>query len=298
MAKDLTLGLAHMQETQQMMHLDFKSPNCLINEHGIVQITDFGNAVDGTSGRFEDAKLPDNPVWVSPESLKARNILETKAPDEDKKTRDAMKIESDLKLIFPTTNNKNDVARLLRSVITTPEQIAEENRKAGLVKQRDNTQITSKSDTWSFGMVVMDLFRGTGKGFDSGAAFMSETENKIVKFADMPELYNEALEDAAPDGSLPLGSLMNKTGNAGVDQFVNALLSPDPDLRPKLSDAARLPIFSGPGVGSTAVRDLIVAIANGDAAQIDLAKIALGLVLNPQPLPPIPPNQPQVQTVG
>jgi hypothetical protein len=87
------------------------------------------------------------------------------------------------------------------------------------------------------------------------------------------------------------------TGNIpGVNGLINGLLHPDSAQRPTFTQALQNPIFTCPGVGSKAARDLLIAINSGDQAEIDLAKAALDrTALPPQrPLPPPPGQQPGV----
>ncbi|MEJ1157310.1 protein kinase domain-containing protein [Prosthecomicrobium sp. N25] len=285
--QDMAAGLAHLQDAQGMAHLDFKSPNCLIDEEGRVKVADFGNAEAGAGIVAETAQLPANPAWLAPEVIIAKGKLAAITEDARKvQTNETKYVESNLKALFPTAS-KSDITALGRDIM----KARSAELSAGAKAQREGIDtLDARADTFSLGQAAMDLFRGTYFGKET--SFMSEVENDLAAFGKNP--FNRAVDKPDMYGNLPSGALMKSTGDDDVDAFLNSLLDPVPSARPQLSTAIGDPIFTRPGVGSDAARGLLLAIIGGDAGAIDTAKGVLDNTVHAPPDRPLPPTPDQV----
>ena len=274
--KDMAQGLSHIQETQGMIHLDFKSPNCLIGTDGTLKVADFGTSQEGDEFQLVASKVPDNPAWLSPELVLAKNDQSSIIDFEKPVLKQvAQSIDGQIRSLFPQATAKQ-VKFLKQNILLPHTKTAVEDLRVG------NT-----SDTWALGMAASDLFTGTYFGHHN--QFMSQTESQLKDFASNPN--NVAVAPLGPNNQLPQGALIASTGNLAIDGVLNRLLDPNPDNRPDISVALQDRVFATAGVGSPEVRALILAVASGDANRIDQAKAALDLLLNPMPPLPIMPQQ-------
>jgi serine/threonine protein kinase len=292
MLKDMAEGMRHIQETQGMIHFDFKPPNCLIDGDGNVKIADFGTTVEGEDIAFIEASLIDNPSWQAPELLHAKDKVSGLEGLKDKTVKQSGKlIVERLKDTFPDATPKeiNVMAQSLLRPVT-------ENLKSEI-------KVTNKIDSWSLGISGINIF--TGNDFLPEAGFMTEIINAVKDFG--TDRQNVALGTVGENGKLPDNVFAEETGFTGVDSFINSMLSPNPEDRPSLTEALENPVFIYPGVGSKAARDLLLALQSNDTTKIDTAKNALEHIIRPlpppppqssQPIPPPPPltNRPLPQT--
>lgn len=281
--QDLAEGMAHVQDTNGVIDLDFKSPNAMIGENGIGKVIDLGAARRGNTVTLQDVPLPDNPLWLAPEILKGKNDISDLAKPMGvlKKVEDWT--TSVVQGMFPKL--KSGKAMSIGGNILAPDTVREGSRVKG---QQSALQVNGAVNVWALGMVAADLFAGDMWG--SQYRFMSDAQDAIVDFGKNPN--NVAIAPKLPDGSLPPTALRESTGNPTVDGFLNQMLAPVPGNRPTLTQVTNHQIFQGRGIGGQEARDLIVALKSGDPTRIDLAKANLDRVVNPPPPNRMPPQTP------
>ncbi|MBT9292765.1 protein kinase domain-containing protein [Prosthecodimorpha staleyi] len=282
LVQDLAEGMAHVQDTNGVIDLDFKSPNAMIGENGVGKVIDLGAARRGNTVTLNEVDMPDNPMWLAPEILKGKNEL-----GELEKPMGLLKKVEDwtssvVHGMFPKL--QKGTAMSIGGNILSPDTARESARIKG---EKSNLQVGGAVNVWALGMVAADLF--SGEMWGSQYSFMSDAQDALADFGKNPN--NVAVAQKLPDGTLPPGALRESSGNPSVDTFLNQLLAPVPGTRPTLTQVTNHQIFQGRGIGSQEARDLIVALKSGDPTQIDLAKANLDRVVNPPP-----PNRPLPQT--
>lgn len=279
--KDMVEGLHHIQDTREGMHLDLKTPNVLIGPGGEAKISDFGLSTEGTEINIEGYTPPDNPTWLAPEVIHAKRNVDAlrglTAPKLDNVTKQVNRQLEDVIFLHPEPEgaSNNDLVKIRR-----------ENKQAlkiltGSILQpviRQNVEgigITNKSDTWALGIMGVDLWSGQQQFLDF--AWNADVEGKLVAFRS--DRNNVAIGYQLDSRGNPVGTgepLFESTGHVQVDSLLNDLLRPDPDDRPDLQTVLNNPLFSQPGVGSSEVRALILALKEGDPDKIDGAFMQLG----------------------
>lgn len=236
--KDMAAGLAHIQVTRGMTHLDVKAANAFIDGAGHVKIGDFGLAQAGTARKLDKNPIG-NPTWVAPEIIKVgltRNeILDARSTSAWNARQAAL-------------NDLRKAGYSAADIQAADDKYALKDRiylsdfgkhlSLGVV-------IDSKADTWSFGV---DLYRNlTGSfPFDEGSPL--KTEKAIAAFA-----QGNGRIQLPPNLDLGLGP----QAMADLNQLLGSLLHPDPQARPTMDQVLRHPAFQIPGVGSQAARDTV-----------------------------------------
>jgi serine/threonine protein kinase len=287
--RDMAQGLDHIQNEQQSMHLDLKTPNVLIGDDGRPKISDFGLVKEGTHAPMRDGELPDNPIWTAPElgtgvhDLKAmQQAMQEIGTGRDKRgpmawtptdkstslKQRGMEVQGEVRNVLPNVEERT--IRNLTTNILQPDHS----------KLRSEVEITGKFDTWALGIMALDVWTGTEQF--RGKEYFSEDDEK-PQF--LPARVRDRLNEFGSDpnnraigyefGQVNEPLFLNTTGNGQLDSLVNRLLDPTPEKRPEMNEVINDPVFDQPGVQSEEVYALIRAISEGDPDKIDEAKRAL-----------------------
>lgn len=146
-------------------------------------------------------------------------------------------------------------------------------RLDGVAGNAPDTMVDSMNyDTWAAGIALLQLFTD-GKVFD--AKFAYRVQNHLEAWA---VTGGNAVGPGSDLGLAPDGSGKElTTGIDALDDLLNVMLHKNPDTRANLNFAASRDVFTGPGVGSTEARNLLLALTKGEG--IDAAKLALDATL-------------------
>jgi serine/threonine protein kinase len=290
--KDMAQGLDHIQNEQQSMHLDLKTPNVLIGDDGRPKISDFGLVREGTHAPVGDGELPDNPTWTAPElgagvhDIKAmrqamketetgrqvRGLLAWTPTDKSTELKQrGIELQGEVRRALPKVGDQT--IRNLTTNILQPDHS----------KLRSEVEITGKFDTWALGIMALDVWTGTeqfrGKEYfsedDEKPQFLpARVRDRLNEFGSDPN--NRAIGYSLDENGNQINQpLFESTGSLQLDDLVNRLLDPTPERRPETNEVINDPIFNKPGVQSEEVYALIRAISEGDPDKIDEAKRAL-----------------------
>lgn len=255
-----------VQESLKIINGDVKSPNMLLTADGDIRLADFGTVQQTDSFVPVNSSEVANPLWSSPEFIKAKREDKEITSHADKRLAETSELTG--KMLDETFGLRADGKRMaatktLLAGIFKPEtdKLQQEN-KAG-----------SKVDSWSLGIVLHDLVYGRQIDDDP---FFSGSEKKIEAFGRDPN--NVAV---GPGGYFESTSC----GDPQVDDLINKLLHPDPDQRLSPSDALEHPAMSRIGIGGPDSKALLKALQTGDKAGLKDASDKL------TPKPTVTPTQ-------
>ncbi len=267
--KDVASGLDHMEKAKtdpnaeegQSVHGDLKPPNVFVQTGGVAKIGDFGTTQSG--GTYVPTRSSEvaNPRWLSPEVIvlkdKARDLgkNDTFLPDPEKNNLEG--IRTNLTTAFEGKNiAKKDMDKLFNAVSTPVRDEA-----------IDQLGTTATSDVWALGVIGFNLVFGRNP---SESNFSSDIEGELLAFSQNP--FNQAITTVGDNDQVLMGSFAAySSGNTEVDEFLNLLLSPNPQDRPSPEDILQHPVLNTPNIGSQSTRNLFDAIQSGDSGQIRLA---------------------------
>ncbi|WP_378941104.1 protein kinase [Mesorhizobium sp. ANAO-SY3R2] len=252
MIKDMALGLQQLAD-QNMLHLDFKAPNCFVGSDGTVKIADFGTGKVSGKAHLHDVDGNLNAYFLSPEIHAARHVLE------NIETEETTKAKATLKEHLPQA--KAGTLNVLSTSVMAP-------TRDGLEAVKEFPFIGRSADVWGLGTAALEMF--TGKLPGEISTFQSDAGNLLASFATRG---GEPLADRADDKGIPLnGAIGVKTGHREIDSLLTDLLRADPKERAKPRDVLDSQALKAPGVGSAEAKALIAAIGSGDPQRIDDAK--------------------------
>ena len=277
MIKDMATGVQQLHDTG-VTHFDFKSPNCLIDQHGTVKVADFGGSYVGSASPRSLQIDIDAAGWKAPELSQARSFTDKLTQE---KNLGLGKFEPSAIEEFQAAAKK-DVITHLKLVFPGQAESAYEGTAANLMSNRDAniaddlvkmSRIDSSVDVWGLGTSALDLFSKTGVNPDQKRD--SIVEDDVRDWSENG--LNRALGGRDASGALPSDVLAQSTGHGGIDDLINGLLLPDPDKRAAFftDDFKGHPAMQLPGVGSPEARALVAAIASKDATVIASARSAL-----------------------
>ncbi|TDU70726.1 serine/threonine protein kinase [Prosthecobacter fusiformis] len=241
--QDVIKGLHHLQEQVGMVHVDLKMQNFFIQNDGVAQIGDFGISQTSLDSTVEDTKL-------DADYNKAPEIL---IQGGRQKTREG-------------------------AIVNTPENkpFREAEVSENLIK------LNEKVDVFALGTAVYELF--------SGQSFLGDLAGGHDWYREYMALREYGLDPSRTVSTLGTdgkGNVMGTDGKSNVmgtgatalDRVLNAMLSPDPEKRPSMSELMNYSLFKQTGVGEVGVRDLIKLLTTPGVDPQDLkqANANLGL---------------------
>ena len=253
--QDMIKGMKHVQEDSHVIHMDIKPLNFMIGSNGVGKVADFGTAQTGSLYQMKLAPPIDNNRWQSPEIIHANRkieiINEFKIPE---------KIGGLIENTFPKLKeNIPEMQKAWKKLISTDIKLEFKDQVDEL---KEGIQLENKVDTWALGVSAYNLFFGNANPFESTQQF--EFQNKPI--------IDKAITDFQKNPNSKLigdGDRMTSTGDSDVDDFINLLAHPDPEKRPPLGDLVEHNIFHAEiGVGSSQARQVIEALARGDAQKV------------------------------
>jgi serine/threonine protein kinase len=260
MLQDMVEGMQHMQESRGMTHLDLKDPNIFIGADGRCKIGDFGTAEIGVTRRItKDSGMPDNRLWLAPELIignnnagDARDAIRNWAKGERESADKALEGLSPGEIKAGKQKNREEMDR----------KIEEYSKRVGF-------NVSNKIDTWSLGVTAHRMFLGT---FPFDDRFMSVVENMLTDFANDPT--NLLRAQGQDDQGAKTG-----TGVTSLDRLLNAMMNPNPALRPSMTDLMESSLFKQPGLGQSELRQLLIEITkdNPDPAKLKQLNETIGV---------------------
>jgi serine/threonine protein kinase len=263
MIQDMALGLQHLAD-QNVLHLDFKAPNCFVGEDGTIKVADFGGSKNSRYADTADMAPVRNPYWLAPEVVAGRQDIEIVTALGNPELQEARnQAKATIKDLLP--NATDDTLIKLSRTVVQPK--ADEWAAVGDSLSRIRF-LDGAADVWGLGSSALEMF--TGK-LAAERVFKSDTEALLGKFAGSGEL---PLIDQRAIG-VHRGVVGLKTGDGGIDALLTGLLQSKPEARSKPVDVLASQVFDRPGVGSTEAKALLVAIKSGNDDKIRNALDAL-----------------------
>ena len=238
-----------------LVHYDFKGPNCLLDPEGHVKIADFGLSLKRSGRiRFDETKAIDNAFYKAPEiaTLEAeRRAIRDKPlnPDEMQGTHEGVR------RLFPSLDDS--VIDLLT------ENVLKEGKDTGDRKNADLLTLDQKVDAWGLGASALELFTGT-------LPFQHVQWNKEGELQKFAKGSTSALDT--------LGAAKLTSDDKDIDGLLNGMLASKPANRLSPRQVLASDPMKAAGVGSDEARALILALRSGDAGRITTARHALRAV--------------------
>ncbi len=200
--RDMAQGLDHIQNEQQSMHLDLKTPNVLVGIDGRPKISDFGLSKEGTHVPMRGGELPDNPIWSAPEL--ARGDHDIKAMRQAMKEIETGRDVTGMLRWEPTLKSETlkglgtEVLGKVTNALPNVEQRTIRNLTTNITKPdhaklQGQVEITNKFDTWALGIMALDVCTAaTNTGTEgntcrarSGSASTSSASTRTIGRSDI-----------------------------------------------------------------------------------------------------------------
>ena len=238
--KNLAEGTKWMADNG-VLHGDYKLPNVLIGSDGMPKVTDFGTAQQADDYRLADSSAVDNPSWLAPEVLFAREQSDAFKDVTPEAIPQAASVKEWLASAFaqqglrPTT-----LTNVVKSIFSKEVEDGRYQITAG-----------NRLDTWAFGMCALNLLTGEQIALD--ATRLSEIEGVVKGY--VLGGHQVAIGEG---GYFAPGS----RGLGAEEELINQCLRPVPEERPTMAQILAHPAFRYPGVGSQAAIDLIKAMTD------------------------------------
>lgn len=266
--KDMAEGLKSMHSEQGFTHYDFKGSNVMIDKSGVGKVADFGSAFSGKDMIYSKYPFhhPQNPIYKAPERFVNEDKDYAIKGDHGKKVRNL--IDS----LLNKLNLKKDLPHQFLDKLSPASRTPETG--TGI-----NLKLTDKVDIWGLGSAGLELF--TDKPMILKARNVGPYDSALDKI--MISFHEKGGTAIKPSESSSMeGHLSESTGDPKLDTFFNELLHPDPEKRPSAEKVLSNSLFDNPNIGSTAVRNVIVALGTGNQTQIDQAISELTKSMPPQ----------------
>lgn len=260
-AMDMANGLSHMH-SNGLSHVDFKPMNVFIGTGGTGKVADFGTGTESRVGERKIFEPIDAPYWQSPEVLAGKENSEKSRVPIKELTQTALER---LDLLFASEvlvggSAPKDFA-LDRYVI---DKVTDDLESLQLDTQFDGSQIDPQMyDAFALGVSIFNAF------FES--TFVPGGKNQFM-FEDLKAL-NEFYEKGIDPIGTHSGALHVTTGFPEVDNLINQLMKSDPSERMTVTQATTSNAFNDPRIGSTEVRNLMVALTSGDPVKVRQAAL-------------------------
>ena len=276
--KDGLTGLASIHESKTGgIHRDVKAQNFMLDEKGEGQLVDFGESIKGDQFRPALHGTVDNAAYLSPEGNQLQKTVYKMKGDLlfDERTKLGVEFDKVLTEMLGQSTDPKLVNNLKFGL--------EGDIKTAVKLQAKDQSLGSSIDVWGMGLTMYQL--ATNKIPDdllglSGNMKGSSMEDVV---AQLPKTHDKAVTV----GNEQIGPriLAQGTGNAGLDTLLNQLLTFDGATRPSARDLLNDPnsALKGDLVGSTAVRELIIAVTSGKPDAIDTARNKMPMPQGMQP---------------
>lgn len=262
--QDMFKGLDQIHSNGNMMHLDVKNQNYLITQNGIAKIADFGNS--NLSESITMGEMPEIATFqsVAPEVLYAKDVRGDIISLHDiKDYRDLS--ETVFKIFEKTGKSKEQITDIfykqIQDIKVEMKFFREKDIHSGVVNQ--------SFDVWALGSASIELFTGK-RMLENVVGRGPELARRVGEFQHLENPV--AVQPLTNEGQLQPNALSGSTGDDGIDGLLNAILEPNPELRPTASDVLTMPTFQRAGVGSPEARNLLKAIMGGNVDEIAQAR--------------------------
>ena len=276
--QDMAKALQFLQEKAGMTHLDVKPENFFVNAQGRAQLGDFGLADTSLTRTFLSSPL-DAPFNMAPEFAERIHVMEQtrgqikkedaqlvrginqqieKLTDQTVKLRDeASESGSGLRL-DDQDELVDQIGETLEGLKALKDQVQSDQQS-----RLDQVRLTvdQNADTFALGTAAYKILKGQTfvQDLAPDASFNFELNDALRTWAKTGEKVTELGQNSEGES---IGS-----GVSSVDRLLNALLEPDPEKRPSMSEVLELTAFKQPHIGEPAVRTLIHLICQGEPGE-------------------------------
>lgn len=265
MLLDSAKGLAGMHANNKVSHGDVKSQNVMLDSNGIAKLIDLGESAKSDGLKPANYTFPDNPRYRAPEITEMLNIDDARFKDVRAANKEMFGVlmNSMASSLRPNEDKgvtQRDLVRekALRDIGESMAKSLEE-----FVRIANNSDLKTADSFDSFGLGTL--------GFELLVGGLA-TENVPGSFQSQIESNIEAWRETGKDFIGLQGLAIQGSGDTQIDRLLNGMLSSDPNTRLTAAQVRDHPLMNTPGVGSPAVRELIVALSKDDPKAIDIAR--------------------------
>lgn len=260
-ALDMANGLSHMH-SNGLSHIDFKPMNVFIGTGGNGKVADFGTGTEARVGERKVFAPIDAPYWQSPEVLVGKERSDKSLVPVKELSQTAL---GQLSLLFASEmlvgGQVPQDFSLNQSVVN---KVTDDLESVQLETQFDGAQIDPQAyDAFALGVSIFNAFFESTMVPGGKNQFVFEDEKALREF------YGKGID---PIGTHP-DALHVTTGFPEVDNLINQLMKTDPSERMTVTQATTSNAFNDPRIGSTEVRNLLVALTSGDPVRVGQAAL-------------------------
>lgn len=265
--KDIATGLAIINDDKDSVHGDMKAQNVMLDRNGTAQLIDFGSSAEASEVLPLVYEFPVAPIFVAPE-VKRQQTLSKQAfgiAPADVQTMLSRQLQDLFDGFKMDTQTRTKQSTLLDGTIRFISKILAPITEFG--GGLDSVKIDkSRYDSYGLGTIAVELVIGGSLGEDIYPRFQTNlgVRDEIDRWA-----------QTGADALGPNGLRNATSGDPAMDRFINDMLRPDPSDRLSTAEIRDHKIMQRAGVGSPEVRELVKALAGGNADQIDQARDAL-----------------------
>jgi serine/threonine protein kinase len=263
--QDAANGLAKMNDEKGVTHGHTKSQNVMIDKDGVAKVIDLGESAKTDKVSPGNYKFPDNPLYRASETTKL--LADEKADRKDLRTANAETFDVMMEGLMeavglnPESLIEGKMEEFSAQLKEYGKEIATDLRDFAEVRQNSSKKVGNTFDSFGLGTIGFELLVGRRVTQDVEAKFSSDTMKNV-------ESWRERGTDAIGEGGLTARS----SGDPEIDRLLNGMLKSDPKERLTAAEVRDDAVMKTPGVGSPEVRELIKALASGDAGKIDAAR--------------------------
>ena len=257
--QDAASGLAGMHENNQVSHGDVKSQNVMLDSNGIAKLIDLGESSLMRAIRPQNINFTDSPLYRAPEVTNMEAIDKNRSMQVRAANTEMFDfLMTGLADTLPSDGN----SQLDQTLRDLGKSMAKNLNDFARTANNSDLTVGNTFDSFGLGTLGFELL--------GGGRATKEIEGQLnnSEIADVIEEWRTTGNDFIGEG----GIATQGNGDTQIDSLLNGMLSSDPKTRLTAAQVRDHPLMQTAGVGSPAVRELIVALAKGDPNAIDTAR--------------------------
>jgi serine/threonine protein kinase len=263
--QDASKGLVGLNDGNGITHGDTKSQNVMIDANGVGKLIDLGESTKTDTIRPGNYEFPDNAMYRAPEVTKLKNDDKIRKPEVKTANTEIFAAMADGLMdsfgLNPAEFQPGVVDDFTATVQGMVSDLSKDLSEMVALRQNSDLTVGNTFDTFGLGTVGFELLVGGRATQDIEGKFSADTGKAVEKWR------------VTGNDFIGVGGITNRSsGDADLDRLLNGMLKSDPKERMTAAQVRDDPLMSTPGVGSPEVRELIVALASGDATAIDTAR--------------------------
>ncbi|PLL11004.1 hypothetical protein C0V75_17005 [Tabrizicola sp. TH137] len=261
--KDAATGLA-MINGKGLTHGDVKAPNMMLSGDGTTVLIDLGDGIETSRIAPDYHGLAQNVDYGAPEFGQMKDEAEVrkkKTLENEYKTMDGFvtQIFHSLGKVFNSLDLQKKT-RVHEDFISNLSDIKNRLEKPAPRLANSDLKVGASFDTFGLGSAGLEFFLGGRLTQNNNTGQDAPFINKWVQ---------------SGTNAIGPGGLRESTGRTDLDNFLNGMLSSDPNKRLTPSQVRDHDIMNHTAIGSDEARKLILAIKSGKSSDIEDAILAL-----------------------